>query len=91
MTENKSTLDDRNKQTNKGANDGRLAPMNDEQREIATKGGKGEPVVTRDAGHEEPSEATTDDEQSNKGAHSDQTQQNIDDEINSRGGVIRRN
>jgi hypothetical protein len=89
MAENKTTLDDRNKQTNKGANDGRFAQMNEEQRQIATKGGKAEPVLTRDAGLENPSQLPDDEEQSAKNStRNDQRRQNSDDEINARGGIM---
>jgi hypothetical protein len=88
MAENKTTLDDLNKHTNKGANDGRLAPMNEEQREIATKGGKAHPVLKRDAGHEEPSAQPTDGAQSKNSARKDQKHQNSDDEMDARGGVM---
>ena len=85
MAETKSTIDDRNKHTNQGANDGRFAPMNEEQRETATKGGKATPAMKRDV----PSQPHAEDDQSDeKRAHGDQRRQNSDDEINARGGLM---
>jgi hypothetical protein len=86
MAENKSTLDDRNKYTNEGANDERIASLNEEQHDIATKGGKATPAPKRDV----PSQPRSEDDQPSdgNGAHSDRRRQNGDDEINARGGIM---
>jgi hypothetical protein len=88
MAENKSTIDEQNKQTNHGANDARLKPMNEEQRDIATKGGKATPKPIQHA----PS-ATTQDEDGGESSednrtNGDQRGKNSDDEINARGGLM---
>lgn len=88
MAENKSTIDEQNKQTNQGANDARIASLNEEQRDIATKGGKATPQPIRHA----PSQPTENDDggetSEDKRARGDQRGKNSDDELNARGGLM---
>jgi hypothetical protein len=91
MTENQKNKDNQTKQSNEGAADDRLAPMNDEQREIAIKGGKAAPQPERDAGLGQTSQQPNDGERDRSGENRPrgiQRRLNSDDEIGARGGIM---
>jgi hypothetical protein len=94
MAKTQANQENQTKQVNQGANDGRLALLNDEQREILMKGGKAKPDP--ETGHETISEAIQQDEHDGSPASgqksdppsSDASGPNADDELGARGGLM---